>query len=57
MTLLEWIGTGALDFAMSLLAFVIALHFDFEGWWQQRHIRKGKKMDEQFRWTRPNDWG
>lgn len=40
MTTLEWIGAGALDFVMSLLAFMVVLHYDLEGWWQQYHVQR-----------------
>lgn len=45
MTLWVWIGTGVLDFIMSLLAFVVVLHYDFEGWWQQKHIERERKKN------------
>jgi hypothetical protein len=49
MTLLEWIGTGLLDFAMSVAGIVVALHFDLEGRWDQRAVRHGHKLDERER--------
>lgn len=46
MTLLEWFGTGVLDFLMSLGAVVVALHFDLEGRWQARHDERARAKEE-----------
>lgn len=42
------IGLGT-SFIGSMLGFVVAIHYDLEGYWQQRHIEKGRKMEERAR--------
>lgn len=43
---MSYVINGIIDFAMSMLAFAIWTHFDFEGWWEQRRIEHGRKLDE-----------
>jgi hypothetical protein len=37
------------DFAASMAAFVIWTHYDFEGWWEQRRIEHGRRLEEKQR--------
>jgi hypothetical protein len=42
LNILLGIGEG---FIGSIAAFWLLLHVDFEGWFHQRRIRRGEKMD------------
>lgn len=46
MTLLEWIGAFVLNFCGSLVAFIVWTHLDAEGWWEQRRIERGRRLDQ-----------
>lgn len=44
--MLELAAVGfATSFAGSMLALVIYMHYDLEGYWQQRRIRSGERRD------------
>lgn len=30
----------------SWLALMVWFHFDFDGWWEQKRIERGRRMDE-----------
>lgn len=38
------IGTLS-SFIGSFIAIVVVLHYDIEGWWEQRRLEHGKKLD------------
>jgi hypothetical protein len=37
---------AAEEFAVSLAAFAVWTHFDLDGWFRQRHIERGRKLEE-----------
>lgn len=39
------IGLGT-SFIGSMLGFIVAIHYDLEGFWEQRHIERGRKIEE-----------
>lgn len=41
-TILIGLGTS---FIGSMAGFMIVIHYDFEGMWQQKYIEKGRKLD------------
>lgn len=41
--------TFPVSVAASLAALAIWFHFDIEGWWQQRRLEHGKRLDERQR--------
>lgn len=43
--MIQHIINVAESFIASLGAFVIWTHFDFEGWWEQHHIRNGRRKE------------
>jgi len=50
MTLLVDLGVGSLSsFIGSFIAIVVVLHYDIEGWWEQRRLEHGKQLDERQR--------
>jgi hypothetical protein len=34
------------SFIGSFIAIVVVLHWDIEGWWEQRRLERGKKLDQ-----------
>lgn len=43
---MKYIIEFVIGFSSSLCGFVVALHFDLAGRWEQRHIAKGQKQEE-----------
>jgi hypothetical protein len=43
---MSYVINGLIDFLVSLLAFAIWTHFDLEGWYEQRRIARGRKLEE-----------
>lgn len=37
------------SFVGSFIAIVVVLHYDIEGWWEQRRLAHGKQLDERQR--------
>lgn len=46
MNWLELLGFGTLSsFLGSFVAIIVVLHYDIEGWWEQRRLQHGKQLD------------
>lgn len=39
----------ATSFIGSFIAIVVVLHYDIEGWWEQRRLEHGKNLDQRQR--------
>jgi hypothetical protein len=37
------------SFVGSFIAIVVVLHYDIEGWWEQRRLQHGKQLDQRQR--------
>ncbi len=47
MNWIELLGVGTFSsFIGSFIAIIVVLHWDLEGWWQQRRLEHGKKLDQ-----------
>lgn len=48
--ILELLLIGSVtSFIGSFVAILVVLHYDVEGWWEQRRLAHGKKLDERQR--------
>jgi hypothetical protein len=48
--LIEALIVGSVSsFIGSFIAIVVVLHFDVEGWWEQRRLSHGKHLDQRQR--------
>ena len=48
--LIEALIVGSVSsFIGSFIAIVVVLHYDIEGWWEQRRLAHGKRLDQRQR--------
>jgi hypothetical protein len=48
--LFEFLVLGSVSsFIGSFVAILVVLHFDIEGWWEQRRLAHGKTLDQRQR--------
>jgi hypothetical protein len=48
--LIEALIVGSVSsFIGSFIAIVVVLHYDVEGWWEQRRLKHGKELDQRQR--------